>query len=320
MVLLRLVGSPRARFVFNLVSAVIAVGVGVFTARHFVENGWPLGHAKVLGIVAACLLFIGAYGLKAFGWQRLFGPKERPHSLALAAAGGAASVTGLALPGRFDDVVRVAVVRRAHGGRCCIGSVCLSLFVLGLIEAAAMAPFASVAAGVAAPSGWIRAGLLVVAAGGALAAAAVVGMPWLSRLDVAQRFRLGRWISERVTSPREAGMAWTFVVASWLLRGAGLLVLLDALALGVSVPLALGFLCASAAAAALPVAPGGAVAQLGAGAAMLAAGGVGTSQAIAFSVAAQFLVVLAGAAVLGFAALVVATAKVRSRRQPAALV
>ena len=46
--LLRILGSRRARIAFNVVSAVVAVGVGLFTARHFMNHGWPLGHADVV--------------------------------------------------------------------------------------------------------------------------------------------------------------------------------------------------------------------------------------------------------------------------------
>src|SRR5436305_10040156 len=101
--LLALARSRRARIGFNTVSAVVGIVVGVLTTRHFVTNGWPLGHAKVVGVAAAGVFFLAAYAAKARGWQRLFRAGGRPGALALAAAGGAASVTGLALPGRCDD-------------------------------------------------------------------------------------------------------------------------------------------------------------------------------------------------------------------------
>jgi uncharacterized membrane protein YbhN (UPF0104 family) len=77
-----------------------------------------------------------------------------------------------------------------------------------------------------------------------------------------------------------------------------LYVLLGALGVGHSFPLALLFVSASAAAAVLPLGPAGAATQVGAGAAVLAAAGVPTSQAVAFGLAAQALVVLAGATVV----------------------
>ena len=66
---------------------------------------------------------------------------------------------------------------------------------------------------------------------------------------------------------------------------------------GRSMVLAVAFLCASAASAALPIAPAGAATQAGAGAAILIASGVHGADAVAFSVAAQALAILAGAAI-----------------------
>jgi hypothetical protein len=80
-------------------------------------------------------------------------------------------------------------------------------------------------------------------------------------------------------------------------------ILLGTLGLGYSAPLALLFLCAGAAAAALPVGPAGAATQAGAGTAALVASGVGASQALAASVSVGALGVFSGAAVLLFAIL-----------------
>jgi uncharacterized membrane protein YbhN (UPF0104 family) len=158
----------------------------------------------------------------------------------------------------------------------------------------------------------------VIAAAGVLAAAFVLALPRLVHLPQVVRFRVVRWAHEHTTTPRDAMKAWVFVMLSWFLRMAAILVLLDALALNTSFPLALGFICASAAAAALPIAPGGAVAQLGAGAAILAAGGVHTSDAVAFSVAAQSLVVLAGGIVVVIAMVTAFTGRVRRAATPVA--
>jgi hypothetical protein len=124
--------SPRGRLVVNVVSGLIAVTVAVLAARHFAETGWPLAHADLRLLFAASGFFLLAYLFKALGWHRLFAGADRPSSMALAAAGGAATVGGAALPGRFDDVVRVAVVRRYSGVQC-VPTVCFSLFMLGLI-------------------------------------------------------------------------------------------------------------------------------------------------------------------------------------------
>ena len=72
-------------------------------------------------------------------------------------------------------------------------------------------------------------------------------------------------------------------------------VLLAALGFGTNFALALAFVCASSAAAVLPVAPAGAAMQAGAGAAILVASGVHAEEAVAFGVAAQALLIAVGA-------------------------
>jgi hypothetical protein len=111
------------------------------------------------------------------------------------------------------------------------------------------------------------------------------------------RFRLGRWLSPRTTSGRPLSEAWALVSACWLLRALAAFLLLGTLGVGFSIPLALLFLCAGAAAAAVPIGPAGAATQVGAGAAALIASGVGASQALAVTLAGGALGVLTGAAI-----------------------
>jgi uncharacterized membrane protein YbhN (UPF0104 family) len=293
--------SPRGRLVVNLVSGLIAVGVAVLAARHFAETGWPLAHADLRLLAAATGFFLLAYFFKALGWHRLFAATDKPRPLALAAAGGAATVGGAALPGRFDDVVRVAVVRRYSGVQC-IPTVCFSLFMLGLIDAAALMPLASSAAATSDGSVGVRAAMGVVAAGGLGAAILIAILPKVAASGRLIRFRVARWVGTRVISPREAWKSWVFVLSSWLARAVGLFFLLGALSVSLSFPLAVAFLVAAAASAALPIAPAGAATQAGAGAAILIASGIGTSDAVAFAVAAQAVLILVGAIVVVTAA------------------
>jgi uncharacterized membrane protein YbhN (UPF0104 family) len=130
------------------------------------------------------------------------------------------------------------------------------------------------------------------------AAFAVAFLPRLTGSRRAQGFRLGRWMSQHTHCKKEAWAAWILVSVSWGLRGTAVFLLLNALAFPSSFPLALAFLCASAASAALPIAPAGAATQAGAGAALLIASGVDAGQALAFSVAAQAMVIVTGAAVM----------------------
>jgi uncharacterized membrane protein YbhN (UPF0104 family) len=278
----------------NITLIGVAAVTAALVARHFALAGWPLHHANLWLVGVAAIVMLAAYAAKAWGWQRLF-RHERPAVLTLAAAGGAASVGGLALPGRCDEVIRVAVVRRCRRRRTSIGAVALSLFLLGLLDSAAMTPLASVALGVSRLEGWLRAGFFVVAGAGLLAAVAVFALPRVSALPFIARFRLGGWIGEHATPPREAAWAWLGVAVSWGLRALAMFVLLAALGFGMNFALAIAFVCASSAAAVLPVAPAGAAMQAGAGAAILVASGVRTEEAVAFGIAAQALLIAVGA-------------------------
>jgi uncharacterized membrane protein YbhN (UPF0104 family) len=286
------------RIGLGLCVGLVGLAAATLTVRHFLTSGWPLSHADPFLVVAAGALFLAAYAAKAFGWKRVFAHDVRPSAPALAAATGAATVTGMALPGRFDDVVRLTVVRRFRTSKAGIGAICLSIVLVGFLDSAALTPLASVAAGLTDLSAWPRAGLAVVALAGIVSAALVLAMPRLGRSRRLARFRVVRWLSGHSAGTVDATKALAFISGSWMLRAVALYVLLLALGLEASFVLALLFLCASAASAALPIAPAGQATQAGAGAAVLALAGVGASSAVAFALAAQGLIVLTGAIVV----------------------
>jgi uncharacterized membrane protein YbhN (UPF0104 family) len=290
--------SKGFRVALTACLSLVGLTAGALTVRHFLTQGWPLAHADPFLVTAAGGLFVGAYASKAFGWKRLFAREVRPSAPALAAATGAATVTGVALPGRFDDVVRISVVRRFRTSKAGLGAICLSVVLVGFIDSAALTPLASVAAGLTDLSAWPRAGLIVVAAAGIGSTVIVIAMPRLERSRRLARFRLVGWLGSQSAGTREAAKAWVFIAGSWSLRASALYLLFLALGLKGSFVLALLFLCASAASAALPVAPAGQATQAGAGAAMLVLAGVGASSAVAFAIAAQGLIVLTGAMVV----------------------
>ncbi len=257
-------------------------------------------------------------GLQGVGMGAAFAADERPRPFALAAGNGGAALIGVVFPGRFDDAMRVAVVRRYPGCRAGVRALCLSLVMLGLIDSVALAPLAAAAAVLGGGIG-VRAGLTLVAVAGVAAAGLLVALPRLAGSNRALRFRLGRWLSPRTTSRRRLSEAWVLVSACWLLRALAAFLLLGTLGVGFSFPLALLLLCASAAAAAVPIGPAGAAAQVGAGAAALIASGVGGSEALAVTLAGGALGVLTGAAiflaaVVWRAGLLLATT--RTRRMP----
>ena len=293
----RALRARRIRIALTVLLSLGATAVTAVTVRHYTTHSWPLAGANSWLVAATGVLFLLAFVLKGVGWRRLLARENRPGSHALAAANAAASVTGLALPGRFDDLVRIAVARR-FSSRAGLGALCLSLVLVGLIDSAALAPIASVAAGLAEVSTIVQVGLAVVGAAGIAAAAVVLALPRASRSSRLARFRFARWIGGHTTPAGESTRAWAIVSCSWLVRALALYLLLGALGVGHSFPLALLFLSASAGAAVLPLGPAGAATQAGAGAAVLAVAGVPTGEAVAFGLAAQALLVLAGAAVV----------------------
>ena len=289
--------SRRGRWIVAAASGALALVLSVLAARHFATSAWPLSRGQPAVVVAVGMLLLVAQGLKAYGWGRLFGPSERPAALALAAGNGGAAVIGVVLPGRFDDAMRVAVVRRYPGCPAGVRTLCLSLVMLGLIDSVALAPLAAVAAVFATGVG-VRAGLAVVTVAGIAAATLILALPRIVVSRRALRFRFGRWLGPRTTSRRRVAEAWALVSACWLVRAVAFFLLLGTLRIGFSVPLALLLLCAGAAAAAVPVGPAGAATQIGAGAAALAAAGIGIAQAVSATLAMAALGVLSGAAVL----------------------
>ena len=167
---MRLLSNRKIQLVLNGGFGLALLGVAFVSVRHFVGNGWPIHHADPVLVTGSAFLFLAAYAFKAWGWQRLFPASERPTADALAFAGGAACVGGIALPGRVDDAIRIAIVKRYPGTKASIGTLGLSLLVLGMLDNAALTPLASVAA--AGSSHWTtRAGFAVVAAAGIAAAA-----------------------------------------------------------------------------------------------------------------------------------------------------
>jgi Lysylphosphatidylglycerol synthase TM region len=313
----RLRASPSIRRGLVVGSILGTAALVVLAARHFANTPWPLSGGQPGLLVAAGLLLLLAQALKALGWSRLFRSAERPSTLALAAGNGGAALVGVVLPGRFDDVTRVAVVRRYPGCPTGVRVLCLSLVMLGLLDSVALAPLALAGAVIPGTGLAARAGLGVVAAGGLAATALIVALPRLSGTAVALRFRLGRWVKPRTTSLSTASQALALVAGCWLVRTLAVFLLLGGLGLGFSLPRSLLFVCAGAAAAALPIGPAGAATQIGAAGASLVAAGVGTGPALGAAVSMGALGVLSGTFVMVLAVVWTSGAALANRARPA---
>jgi hypothetical protein len=296
-VLLGLSRSSRGRLTVAIALAILTTGILAVAGRSLVDSGWPLAHGNPSMVAGVGLLFALAYGFKAYGWRLLFRASERPGTFALAAAGGGASIMGVALPGRFDEVVRIAIVRRYPGCRVSVRGICLSLVTLGLIDTVALSPLAVAAAALPGNSPAVRAGFGILGIGGVGAAAVVLIVPRISAHARLVRFRLVRWLAPRATPWREATGAWGLVMASWLIRATAVLLLLGTFGIGFSLPLAIMFICAGAASAAFPIGPAGAATQVTAGTLLLVVSGVEAPRALTFALAAQALLIFSGAAI-----------------------
>jgi hypothetical protein len=312
----RLGGSASARLTLVAGSGALAVALSILAARRFADTPLPLSRGEPGLLTAAGLLFLMAYALKICAWRRLFAADERPQMGALAAATGAASIAGLALPGRCTDVVRIAIVHRYPDCPAGVPTICLSLVVLGLIDVAALAPLALALAVVPGHSSTVRAGLILLAGVGFAAAAFVALLPRITTRGRLARSRLGGWLRLRTTSPGAASAAWACLSVSWLVRALALVLLLGALGVGFSFALAVLYLSAGAVAGAFPIGPAGAT-KAGVGAAALVASGAGASQALDVAVAGQALAVLCGAAILLYAAACDARTRLASGRAAA---
>lgn len=294
--------AHRRRLAWAVVGC-LGVVVGILVTRRLASTSWPLSRGDPGLLVAAGVLVLVAYVLKMHAWQRLFAPAERPRTFALASASGGASLVSFALPARLGDVARVAIVSRSTGSPAGVKEVCLSLAMLGLVDAAALAPLAVAGAILPGHSIGVRLSLVVVAGAGVAAALLVVALPALAGTRRMLKLRLGRWLRPRTISLRQAVGAGVLACAHWVARALALLLLLGALGAGFSIGLALLFVCAGAAAAALPIGPPGGATQAGAGAAVLVASGVGASQAIDIAIAVQVLGVLAAGAIVVYGGL-----------------
>jgi hypothetical protein len=87
----RLLRNKKVQILLNGGFGLGLLAVAFVSARHFMHGGWPLHHADPILVGAAAALFLIAYAFKAWGWQRLFAPHDRPTA-------GAASTTRSASP------------------------------------------------------------------------------------------------------------------------------------------------------------------------------------------------------------------------------
>jgi len=295
------------RLFFALAFAALTIGACVLLGRRFTHTSWPLQRAH-LGLVAATIaLYFASFVLRALGWQKLFPSAGRPGRARCLAACGAAAASGAVLPFRLDYLVKIGTLRKLGGAKLGLEAIALSIISLGIVDAIAFLPLSITAT--ATTSGSFRLPLIGVVLFGVCCCGLLVGGRQLARLPIVTgRAKLARLAARVVDHPRsttrEAITAWLFLLGCWTSRALGSTLLLAALGVGFSPPLALIVLCLSAAAALIPIASGGAIANVSATAAILLALGVHKDAAINFGLASGLLLcsTAAVAALVGVAA------------------
>lgn len=298
---LQLLRARRTRRVVEVVFVVSAAALIGLVVHRLTSHGWSLHRADPRLTAAAAALFIATFALRALGWQRLFRPYERPRSLALVTSNATAAVAAIALPSRIDDAIAIAVLRRIGRRAPSVGTLALSLFLLGLLDMAALTPFAAYSAFFVHASYAVRVPLLILMGVGVGAALLAAALPSIRGSGRIARYRLGRWLAAHApASYREAVWASLLVGGSWATRAAGLFVLLDAVGLRTSFAAATAYVVAAAGASALPVGPAGAATQAGVGAAVLSGAGIDSESGIALAIAAQALTVVVALALALF--------------------
>jgi hypothetical protein len=306
------------RLFFALVFAAVTVGASVLLGRRFTHTSWPLERAHMGLVAGAIALYFASFILRALGWQKLFPSPGRPGRARCLAACGAAAASGAVLPFRLDYLVKIGTLRRLGGAKLGLEAIALSIISLGIVDAIAFLPLSISAT--ATSSGSFRLPLIGVVLFGVCCCALLVGGRHLARLPiVARRARLARLAARVVNHPRsstrEGIAAWLFLLGCWTSRALGSTLLLAALGVGFSPPLALVVLCLSAAASLIPIASGGAIANVSATAAILLALGVHKEAAINFGLASGLL--LCGTAAVAAMVGVAASVAISLRARPA---
>src|SRR5438132_4461665 len=268
------VARERGRLLVGCAFSALPLVGCLLVSRHLPRTSWPLERAH-MGLVAGAIAFyFASYILRALGWQKLFPSCGRPGRARCLAACGAAAASGAVLPFRLDYLVKIGTLRRLGGAKLGLEAIALSIISLGVVDAIAFLPLSISAT--ATSSGSFRLPLIGVVLFGVCCCGLLVGGRHLTRLPiVARRPRLARLAARVVNHPRsttrEGIAAWLFLVGCWTSRALGSTLLLAALGVGFSPPLALVVLCLSAAASLIPIASGGAIANVSATAAILLA-------------------------------------------------
>jgi hypothetical protein len=296
----------RLRLIVGFAFVAVTLVACALLGKRFTHTSWPLQRAHMDYVAGAVACYFASYIFRALGWQKLFPAATRPDRARCLAACGAAAASGVVLPFRLDYLVKIGTLSRMRGVKLGLEAIALSILSLGLVDAVAFLPLSISATATSSSS--FRIPLILVVVFGIGSCGILVAGQHIVRLPlIARRARLSALVARAIGKPsgtaRDSVVAWFFLLGCWTSRALGSTLLLAALGVGFSPPLALVVLCLSAAASLIPIASGGAVANVGATAAVLLALGVHSEQAINFGLASGLLLcgTAAVAAIVGVA-------------------
>lgn len=282
----------------HFVSCTIALAtLGAFAVVAFEINGGALERAASPSwplLVAAFVVMALAQPLRAMAWRATL--REEVGFKAVYAASSVGSFLDTVLPARLGEASKVGVLRVSAGRRWPgFPRAAGSLLCAHLLEAIA---FVAVGAGAAfflpLPS-WAR---WTLVAGLGVAAGAIVTAALLHRY--AGRLlpaAFDRFLSAAAAPPRVLAHAGGILLATWVVRWLGMVLLLHAFGVEAGLGAALAYLIVTGLANTAPILPGNAVIYQGAATGVLALVGQAGAKAVAVAlVAPVFASLVTGAA------------------------
>ena len=254
--------------------------------RKLTDFGTFIALASVGFMVASVATFGAAALVKAWDWRQMFGAK-RPSLRACAAASGLSGIAGLLVPGLLADVVRVEAMHKFEGDT--LAESAEALGTSGMLDPAAMAPFALYVACFTNMSSVVRIPLIVYGVLGVVLLGIVFLLPDILKHPKLAKFGLIKKLSTGCPNRKASFKAYLAALAAFLLRSLALLFLLKAVTGAGDFQLMLGMQCIGAVMGIIPI---GAAGAAGASIVLLTSAGVPTVTAVSFSVAAQLATVV----------------------------
>lgn len=284
-------GAIAAATVAGLVGVSLQVSGGALDrASH---PSWPL-------LAAAFVVMALAQPLRAMAWRATLRCSLDFKAVYAASAVGAFLDT--VLPARLGEASKVGVLRVSAGRRwpgC--SRAAGSLVCANLVEAIAFLTVGAAAAAFLPIPDWARWTMV----GGSALAAAAIGTAALLHHKVGRFLprRLDRFLADASASPRVLVHAGAILVATWIVRWLGIVLLLNALGIEAGLGAALVYMIVTGLANTAPILPGNAGVYQGAALGALAMVGEAGSKALAVGLVAPLFAsaVTAAAALAGIA-------------------